>query len=157
MIKDIPGFEGRYAINEQGEVYSLVWGRNKKLKTKIQNGYPWVVLCVNYKPTNTSIHRLVALTFIPNPLGLPNVHHKDSNRMNHAISNLEWVTQKQNIAEYIKKGRRPNTRWSTVLCLRTGIYYESISQACMARGLPRISKDSLRLYDFTDCGKTKTG
>ena len=93
--KDIEGYEGLYQVSKLGEVYSFK--SNKYLK-KLTNkgGYLRVQLCKHGKVTNQSIHRLVAEAFIPNPDNKPQVNHIDENKGNNTVSNLEWVTAKEN-------------------------------------------------------------
>lgn len=91
--KDIKGYEGFYMISNQGRVKSLNY-MNKEyeqvLKPKKHNkGYLQVQLKKGGDKTFT-IHRLVAQTFLPNPLNLPFVNHKDENRQNNCVENLEW-------------------------------------------------------------------
>lgn len=73
--------------------------KNKRiLKWIIANtGYAVVDLFKNKEQKRFSIHRLVAITFIPNPYNLPQVNHIDENKLNNCVSNLEWVTAKQNM------------------------------------------------------------
>lgn len=92
----IKGFEGRYTINEQGNIYSIK--RKKFLKSRVQkSGYIYVTLCKNYKQYNFMLHRLIANTFILNPDKKPCVNHKDGNKLNNKISNLEWCSYSENI------------------------------------------------------------
>lgn len=87
--KDIIGFEGRYAINTDGCVWS--YKSKKYLKPRYtQKGYARVHLGLN---TDYYVHRLVAETFIPNPDNLPFVNHKDENKRNNKAVNLEWCKQ----------------------------------------------------------------
>jgi len=90
-IKELIGFEGIYWIDEDGHIFNR-HGRCLK-PTKDSSGY----LQVNLKSKSTSIHRLVAQQFIPNPLGLETVNHIDGNKLNNHISNLEWMTREDNI------------------------------------------------------------
>jgi hypothetical protein len=101
--KDIPGYEGLYSIGTNGEVYSK--RRLIALKqTQDFGGYMQVTLCVNQKRKTHSVHRLVALTFIPNPLGLPQVNHIDGNKLNNCVDNLEWCDQSTNMQHAYKMG-----------------------------------------------------
>lgn len=93
--KDIEGYEGLYQVSNMGRVRSL--RRNIILKSRIErNGYESVKLTVNNIPKDYSIHRLVAMAFIPNPDNLPQVNHKDENKTNNCMENLEWCTQEYN-------------------------------------------------------------
>lgn len=94
--KDIDGYEGLYQVSNVGRVRSL--RRNIILKSKIErNGYERVRLSVNNIPKDYSVHRLVANAFIPNPNNYPIVNHKDENRTNNCVENLEWCTQEYNV------------------------------------------------------------
>lgn len=94
-LRDIKGYEGKYMISDQGQV----WSNYKKgfLKsTERSCGYLCVNLYKNGKPTNFSIHRLVAEAFIPNPNDLPIINHKDENKQNNNVDNLEWCNYSYN-------------------------------------------------------------
>ena len=95
MWKDIIGYENQYEINEKGEV------RNKKTKkilsiSKSTNGYLKVHLYKNNMLKNCYIHRLIAEMFIPNPHNYLCVNHKDGNKTNNKIDNLEWCSYSMN-------------------------------------------------------------
>lgn len=96
--KDIKGYEGKYQVSNYGRVKSLNYrhtGKEKLLKPTLQpDGYLHVSLCKPLK--RFSIHRLVANAFIPNPENLPCVNHKDENKHNNNVCNLEWCTHKYN-------------------------------------------------------------
>lgn len=94
-MKDIPGYEGLYSIDESGNVFSY---RTKKfLKQTISNGYLTVHLTgTDKKHKQCAIHRLIALTYIPNPDNLPVIDHIDRNKLNNSIENLKWTTVKEN-------------------------------------------------------------
>ena len=90
--KKIPGVSSHYLINENGDIVNTEKGI--KLKPQLNNkGY----YMINLQGTIYLIHRLVALTYIPNPDNLPEVNHKDENPLNNNVSNLEWCTHKYNI------------------------------------------------------------
>jgi hypothetical protein len=88
--------------NKKYEVSNLAQIRNKKtkriLKKYINNdGYEQIGLWEQKEQKNHQVHRLVALAFIPNPNNFPQVNHKDKNRANNKVENLEWVTQSVNL------------------------------------------------------------
>lgn len=95
-IKEYPN----YMISSYGRIKSL--GNNKTRKEKIlkpkkkRNGYLQVHLSKNGKLKSFQIHRLVAEAFIPNPNNYPQINHKDENKGNNVVSNLEWCTAKYN-------------------------------------------------------------
>jgi len=104
--KDIKGYEGIYKISNYGNVKSLNFNRTNKeklLKNRIVNeGYVQVVLYKNSKRKAYYVHCLVANHFIENPNNLPEVNHKDGNKQNNNVDNLEWVTSKENSIHEIK-------------------------------------------------------
>ena len=88
-----------YTITDDGRVFCLNYhreGYKKELKPGIRRGYNKITLCKDGKEKNISIHRLVALAFIPNPDNLPIINHKDENPSNNMVGNLEWCSIKYN-------------------------------------------------------------
>ena len=114
--KDIKDYEGLYQISNLGNIKSVTRKvKNKKYGTMIakekilkQNmskaGYFTIGLCKNGKTKTTSVHRLVASTFILNPKNKPCINHLDNNPSNNNVKNLEWCTQKENIQHACKSG-----------------------------------------------------
>lgn len=98
--RPIVGFEGLYEVSNKGKVKSLNYSRTKKSRimkaTKYSNGYMVVQLCKNKLKIHKSVHRLVAETFIPNPNNYPQINHKDEDKTNNHVNNLEWCTAKYN-------------------------------------------------------------
>lgn len=105
---DITGYEGLYAINRQGEIWSYY--ANKILSQKhTYRGY----YCVGLRKKGIArkfclVHRLVANTFIPNPENKPDVNHIDCNKLNNYVENLEWCTASENM-QHAKANRLVNT------------------------------------------------
>lgn len=94
MFADIPGYDGAYRISSDGKVYSA----NGVKATMVSNsGYERVSLWKKGKGKHFSIHRLVASAFIPNPNGLSFVNHKDGNKLNNDVGNLEWCDASGNM------------------------------------------------------------
>ena len=112
-IKDIPGFEGLYAVTADGRVWSYPKRRSSKngrfLKPGVRNGYHFVVLSGGMQKKSYSVHRIVAITFLPNPENKQEVNHKDGVKTNNHLSNLEWATSKENTRHAINTGLRVMT------------------------------------------------
>ncbi len=99
--KDILGYEGHYQISNEGRVKSLVrWMCPvERIRKLYDNGRGYLVIDLTALPQKRKtypIHRLVAIAFIPNPSGYPQVNHKDTNKWNNNVSNLEWCTKSYN-------------------------------------------------------------
>lgn len=98
--RDIKGYEGLYQVSNLGRVKSLNYlntGREQFLIAANDTaGYKIVSLCKNSKRKTCTIHKLVATAFIPNPNKLPMINHKDENKANNEIDNLEWCTASYN-------------------------------------------------------------
>lgn len=93
--KDVVGFEGLYKVNNYGEIYSLY--TNKKLKpSEHKDGYLIFNLRKNKKAYLMTAHRAVAMAFIENPKNLQLINHKDENKKNNFVSNLEWCDHSYN-------------------------------------------------------------
>lgn len=105
MERDIIDFPN-YRISSEGKVRSVITGKVLKtfLCTSRSNHHPRekISLYKNGKSFKKLIHRLVAEAFIPNPEKKPQVNHKDGNPLNNNLSNLEWVTQKENVEHAVK-------------------------------------------------------
>ena len=87
--REIEEYEGLYRISNTGQIFS--YKSNKYLHPTIDtDGYQIVGLYKDNQQKKYKVHRLVADHFISNPLGLPQVNHKDENKQNNSVSNLEW-------------------------------------------------------------------
>lgn len=84
-------------IEKDGTIYG---SRGKPLKHKLHNGYYKVRLKSGWTP----VHRLLALKYIPNPNNLETVNHKDGNRLNNSLDNLEWRSRKDNLHHAMRNG-----------------------------------------------------
>lgn len=96
-----------YKVYSDGRIRSK--DDSRFLKQRINDkGYPCVSLHVNGKCVFKRVHRLVAEVFIPNPENKPCVNHKDRNRANADVDNLEWMTHSENVRHSVKNGGREN-------------------------------------------------
>ena len=95
MWKQIENLD--YEINSEGIVRRISTKRTKK-SFKRKDGYIGIQLYkTKYDIINYQLHRLIAIAFIPNPENKEYINHKDSNRENNSLANLEWVTFKENV------------------------------------------------------------
>jgi len=150
--KDVTGYEGLYQVSDQGNVRSRrrPGSSGGILKPGVDGkGYLQVKLCRKGKRRNILIHRLVAKAFIPNPLNLPVINHKDENPKNNVVDNLEWCTVKYNtnygtcqarksakcskvVLQYDKSGNLVREWPSTMEVQRqTGFSFGNISAVCL--------------------------
>lgn len=100
-MRTIDGAPG-YFVSEEGVITGI---RKKFIKCAI-NKKGYMVLRMPNVNFSQSVHRVVAKAFIPNPENKPEVNHKDGNKLNNNVSNLEWCTTKENIQHAIKLGLR---------------------------------------------------
>ena len=101
--KYIKGYGSLYKISKIGVVLSF---QPKKIKPSKNPNYLYVQLTNKLGISkNKRIHRLVAEAFIPNPFNLPEVNHKDGNKLNNCYNNLEWTTRKNNAIHMHNKSK----------------------------------------------------
>ena len=110
--KPIKEYEGLYEVSNLGRVKRVGKSTNKTqadgglMKLRIEKqGYLRVQLSKNNYRIKYSVHRLVAITFLPNLKNKPEVNHIDNNRINNEVNNLEWVTQKENQQHSVHQDR----------------------------------------------------
>lgn len=147
--KPIRGYEGLYDISNKGRVRSYKngkWGLCENPKVLVGykgKHYLTVILCKEEKKTFT-IHSLVADAFIPNPENKREVNHIDGNKLNNDVTNLEWVSHKENM-QHAKQidlfGKQKK-----VICVETNEVYASITKAAESLGIkqPTLSHALLK-------------
>lgn len=98
----------RYEINSSGVIRDA---KSKKIKSQYigSTGYYMVSFSYNNKSKPQRVHRLLANTFIPNPQNLPEVNHVDGDKLNNELSNLEWVTHRENMSHAFRIGLANNS------------------------------------------------
>lgn len=114
---DIPEFQGNYEVSTLGRIRTIPHeccdklGRKRWVAECIKatrlnpKGYKMINVRYNRKHYTFKVHRIVAQTFIPNPNNLPEVNHKDEDKQNNSVDNLEWCTHQYNSA-YGTRGER---------------------------------------------------
>ena len=146
--KPLTNYKGLYEVSNFGRIKSINKTRpvfNKttiKIPEKIVKGY--VNPTTGYKGFNIKnkyllIHREVAKAFIPNKSNKPEVNHKDGNKLNNCVDNLEWVTSSENNKHKFKVlGYKQKPRnCKPIVCLETNIKYPSIIEASRKTGISR--------------------
>ena len=159
--RDIKGFEGKYMVSNLGRVKSLNYNNTGKegIMKGADNGrgYLFVVLYKDGKDKKCRINRLVAQAFLPNPDNLPEVNHKDENKLNNCVDNLEWCDRSYNVnygtrnKRSSEKRRNDPNRSKTVVGInnadgsmvifpssceaerQTGIFQTSIIRCCQGK------------------------
>ncbi len=103
--RDIQGARGKYTITSFGRVFSRT--SNRFLKLRIHKGYYEIKIPLEGKPKGRRvvIHQLVCKHFLLNPLNKPYINHKDCNKLNNRLSNLEWCTPQENAEHAVLNGR----------------------------------------------------
>ncbi len=169
--KDIKGFEGKYAVSNFGNVKRLE--RYKRCgvsgKTLLQerpmkpyknhNNYYRVCLWNHGKHNMRFVHRLVAEAFLPKVDGKTQVNHIDGNKENNNVTNLEWVTSKENHVHAAEMGLKKSMK---VVIVETGEIFNSIgtcarhiggSKAVITKRLSDHSNVPYKGYHFRYCGE----
>lgn len=151
--KPIIGHEGRYEISNHGRVKSLArigkCGRYKTayfkeliMKPGLSgiNGFKYYTanLRDNGQDRRIKVHRLVAIHFIDNPDNKPWINHKDLDKLNNHVDNLEWCTAKENMQHAYDMGAKKkmfgsdNGESKLILDTQTGIYYDCVKDVAIA-------------------------
>ena len=129
-IKDFP----KYRIDEFGNVFN---DRGHKLKAEVtRKGYLRVSLSNEVvQHRRFLVHRLVAQTFIPNPYNLPQVNHKDENKRNNRVDNLEWCTVLDNLNHSGVIDKATIAKERKIKCVTNGKVYNSLKEAANEFGV----------------------
>jgi hypothetical protein len=151
LFDGIGGFPN-YAINPFGEVVNVKTG--KTIKHKItKDGYHRVTLCGENGHKTFSVHRLVAIAFVPNPENKPTVNHINEDKNDNSVENLEWATwREQNVHGTRLKRARENTNYKTrrINYAQVAAKHDYLSQArAMMKPVTKLDKDGqiIETYD----------
>lgn len=155
--KDVVGYEGLYKVSNKGNVYSIerkdTIGRKcggRIMKPKItRDGYLRIGLYKNGIKKSKLIHRLVAEAFIPNPKSFLEVNHKDENKKNNYVENLEWCDTRYNVNYGTRNKRDAKTKSKKVMAIniKTGevLTFGSTKEA-MKKGYFDVSRACRGIY-----------
>lgn len=147
--KPISGFEQFYAVSNTGRVQNINTGRDLKPFVN-DNGYGSVKLFNGKSKREAKVHRLVAEAFIPNPENKPQVNHIDRNKLNNNVSNLEWVTNKENFDHAVRTGLNKTRNSKLAMNKR---YRSKFVQLTLLVD-PEVNKNLTKLAEAT--GRTRT-
>lgn len=112
--KFVKGYGQLYRVSDKGDIQHKDWLGNWQNHFKVinKNGYAYTMLSKNKKKTTFKVARLVAQAWIPNPKNKRTVNHKNFNRLDDSVSNLEWMTHQENSRHAFKKeGRKMPNRF----------------------------------------------
>lgn len=126
---------GGYYVTQNGKVYSIKYGNIRELKPSESKGYLRVALSSHNRRRIYPVHRVVAKVFIKNPDNKPQVNHKDGNKQNNCIENLEWYTASENMQHASRILKRPGSKTGYRF---SNIYpSEAVRNRLIALGIPR--------------------
>jgi len=120
--KEVVGYEGLYLVSSLGRIKS--YKRLGNYRTRIKNdrlnrgGYKLIDLCKNSKNKTHTVHRIVAVAFLPNPFNKLTINHKNGIKSDNRLKNLEWATISENLKHAFKTGLKKPTRWMAILTER---------------------------------------
>lgn len=133
-MKDILGYENLYAVTSCGKVWSYI--TKKFLKPRCdKDGYLIINLHKDNKMKTFKMHRLVAEAFIDNPNNYPQINHKDEDKTNNCIENLEWCSHKYNQNYGTHNEKISKTLGKAVYCVELNKVFDSIKKASRELGI----------------------
>jgi hypothetical protein len=131
-MRPVKGYENSYLVSRTGDIYSLNKEAFLKTRPTTTSPYLYTRLYRNGKIYHTPVHRVVAFTFIPNPMNKPEVDHIDKNILNNDVSNLRWVTRKENL-EHSYTTMSPVRNFRRCTLFYNGVKvkdFQSINECC---------------------------
>jgi len=172
--KPVEQYEGLYEVSSNGEIRSV----DRHIKTNIRHvqsrmqagriisqskkktGYMTVDLCKDGKVKTTLVHRIVANAFIPAEQGRRYVNHKDGNKTNNDVSNLEWVTSSENRLHAFQMGLANTSQSKPIMCMESGEWFQDSMKAAtwFIEHYPEKTKSTRRIVaqNIRSCAKGRT-
>lgn len=151
MWEDVIGFEGLYQVSDQGEIRSIKRTKqnnrgfqevNERIRVLTPDRYGYLKVCLSKdgKHYVKSVHRLVAEAFIPNPNNLPEINHKNEDKQDNRVENLEWCTQAYNMSYGGYRNRQAISQGRAVIQFdgnKPIAEYYSTQEASRQTGIPQ--------------------
>lgn len=168
--KDVVGYEGRYQVSNLGRIKRITritkWisingkeayrlDKEKIFSLEVgKTGYPIIRLHKNGHKRRVTVHRLVAQAFIPNPQNKPCINHKDGNRTNNNINNLEWCTYSENNLHEWRCLKKKAYNALKVKRIDTGQIFDTLTEAAKSIGASKTNLSGALKRNGT-CGGIK--
>lgn len=142
-----------YEVSSLGRIRNSVTKSLRRLYIG-DTGYSTILLNTINKKKNFKVHRLVGMAFIPNPENKPQINHKDFNKQNNCIENLEWVTGKENWAHAVRNKKAPIGQKQIPINLKTlkdpkppkiATFYQYSAEGIFIQEITSVSKTSERI------------
>lgn len=136
--KAISGYEGLYEVSNYGRVRNQKKGGRISKQQMTEDGYMRITIYKRNTKKSYLVHRLVAQEFLDNPDGKSEVNHINAIKTDNSVSNLEWVTHKENM-EHANETGLCDINKKSVKCVTTGETFESVRDAQRITGIDRSS------------------
>lgn len=150
-MRDVKGYEGIYSVTSCGKVWSHLHNR---FLTPHENhgGYAIVYLSKNGRTINRRVHRLVAEAYLPACEGKSQINHKDENKANNCVNNLEWVTAKENCNHGTRLARLGDLTSKPVVCVELGRRFRNAYTAAEELGIQQSNINRCLKGNRERCG-----
>lgn len=159
--REIPGWGGRYQVSNLGRVKSIYRnGKSRVLSPNVncRRGYLSVNLYDNAREKRYYVHRLVATAFIPNPERFPQVNHKDENKANNNVANLEWCSNLYNHNYGTCNERMSATKRTAVIAYdENGNFFMEFTGAKAAGAFYGVTVEAIYRNIWNNSRNKKTG